>query len=456
MEVSNKAQLGIGGALSDVLAHGPGLLREGAGMVADWARENPGDALSLALSPIPVVGDAVGLANDLRHYVTDPESRNWLNYGLTALSALPLVPAAGTAAKGIRAYHGSPHDFPAERLVRMPDGSTQYIAGVPDALPDVPADATVIRDFPLGRFRDDKIGTGEGAQSFGHGHYTAEAERVGRSYRENLAGKPQPPAIQYGGVDAFSSYNTIPDDVKSGLLELHMRLSPYKDPSSKAILDRTHSDLIKTVKNFESGAIPMNTRDYENAKAALRVIKDPAFGVRGATNPGRMYEVNIKADPEHFLDWDKPLPMDHPLRERLAEHGMKASGSTWAPARNVGKDAFLAARNPEMTGQGVYYQLSKIFETSDDAWQSLGKTPNDVVNTKAAAAESMKNAGIPGIRYLDQSSRAAGEGTSNYVVFDPEIIEIIRKYGLLPAMLGGGAAAGLLGGMGEAEAEPRK
>jgi len=97
MEVSNKAQLGIGGALSDVLAHGPGLLREGAGMATDWARNNPGDALALAVSPIPFFGNIAGVANDIRHYISDPESRNWLNYGLTALGALPVGSAAKTA-----------------------------------------------------------------------------------------------------------------------------------------------------------------------------------------------------------------------------------------------------------------------------------------------------------------------------------------------------------------------
>jgi hypothetical protein len=45
-----------------------------------------------------------------------------------------------------------------------------------------------------------------------------------------------------------------------------------------------------------------------------------------------------------------------------------------------------------------------------------------------------------GIRYLDQGSRGAGEGTHNYVVFDPGIIEILRKYGLGGLIAGTGAA----------------
>jgi len=41
-------------------------------------------------------------------------------------------------------------------------------------------------------------------------------------------------------------------------------------------------------------------------------------------------------------------------------------------------------------------------------------------------------AGIPGIKYLDQGSRGAGDGTRNYVIFpgNEHLIAILRKYGL--------------------------
>jgi len=55
-------------------------------------------------------------------------------------------------------------------------------------------------------------------------------------------------------------------------------------------------------------------------------------------------------------------------------------------------------------------------------------------------SDHLRDRGIPGIRYLDQGSRTAGEGSSNYVVFDDKLIEILKKYGLL-GMAGGAAAA---------------
>jgi hypothetical protein len=55
--------------------------------------------------------------------------------------------------------------------------------------------------------------------------------------------------------------------------------------------------------------------------------------------------------------------------------------------------------------------------------------------------QQLRDAGIPGIKYLDQGSRGKGEGTSNYVVFDANTINILRKYGIAGLMAGGGAAA---------------
>ena len=57
--------------------------------------------------------------------------------------------ALGAGGGGIRAFHGSPHDFD--------------------------------------RFDMSKIGTGEGAQAYGRGLYFAENEGVARSYRDNLS-----------------------------------------------------------------------------------------------------------------------------------------------------------------------------------------------------------------------------------------------------------------------------
>jgi len=51
------------------------------------------DASAFALSFSPLIGDGVGLANDIRNYVAHPEMRTWDNYALSAVGLLPGVPS---------------------------------------------------------------------------------------------------------------------------------------------------------------------------------------------------------------------------------------------------------------------------------------------------------------------------------------------------------------------------
>jgi hypothetical protein len=59
--------------------------------------------------------------------------------------------------------------------------------------------------------------------------------------------------------------------------------------------------------------------------------------------------------------------------------------------------------------------------------------------SQAAASSALRNLGIQGIQYLDQMSRGSGEGTKNFVLFDPKIAEITKKYGLAGAAITGSA-----------------
>jgi hypothetical protein len=45
----------------------------------------------------------------------------------------------------------------------------------------------------------------------------------------------------------------------------------------------------------------------------------------------------------------------------------------------------------------------------------------------AELSQKLREAGIPGIRYLDQGSRGGGEGTRNFVIFDDKLVKILGK-----------------------------
>jgi hypothetical protein len=79
-----------------LLSHAPAQRVTGR-QVADAAQ-----AVGLLASPIPVVGDVMGLLGDAAMYAAKPEERTWGNAAMTLLGALPLVPSAGAAANMVK------------------------------------------------------------------------------------------------------------------------------------------------------------------------------------------------------------------------------------------------------------------------------------------------------------------------------------------------------------------
>ena len=154
----------------------------------------------------------------------------------------------------------------------------------------------------------------------------------------------------------------------------------------------------------------------ENPKVA-ELYKEPN-SINGVLpgGPGHMYEVNIKADPNKMLNLDQPLAPQIPRQilegEALKLYGMKLDDL------NPSAQEFLAKR--------------------------LLQRPRTVAQ--------LNESGVPGSRFLDEGSRSAGSGTSNYVVYNPNIIDIIRKF-----LIAGGLGSAL--GMGvdnqPAQAAPR-
>ena len=264
---------------------------------------------------------------------------------------------------GLRLYHGSPHDFD--------------------------------------KFSMDKIGTGEGAQAYGHGLYFAEDKGVADSYRKALAPGEDPiQAVTFRGAEMPIKNPETPTEQ----LVLYMRQLGY-----------TPEDAFKRAKKTFPPAMMKEIEGLSPSEFTTSI--PPKY-----TGAGRMYEVDVNANPEDFLDWDAPLS-DQP--EAVRKIAMSASldaakGPTKAKLR-----AFQAGtENPAMgmvaTGQDLHRALSDY--------------------GSADASSVFREAGIPGIRYKDAGSRGADgtSGTSNYVVFDENLINIVKKYGVAGAatMLG--------------------
>lgn len=274
----------------------------------------------------------------------------------------------------IKAYHGSPHDFD--------------------------------------KFDLSKIGTGEGAQAYGHGIYLAEHEPVAQSYRDALA----PRNYDKPAIAARWALEEAGGDAAGAVQKLRDSMAWYE--KNGGLSDAKRAELSDAIRHVETG-----------------------------THKGRMYEVAIHATPDQFLDWDKPLSQQsETVRKALEPLGYKAPDKT--AMRNF-DDALAAAlegdANINLPPQPRDPVGERIIRDLHSKHGSSWLEPNK--SGEFNASSRLNEAGIPGIRYLDQGSRGAGKGTHNYVVFSPEIIEILRKYGLL-GPIAAGAVANSLGGDG--------
>ena len=301
---------------------------------------------------------------------------------------------------GIVAYHGSPHSFD--------------------------------------QFDTSKIGTGEGNQAFGHGLYFAEKEGTAQSYRDALATDPRDTLNNYlRGIMNFHA----PDDPAITADAIKNGLSNHDDLAMRQL--GGNDAAIKDITTILRGYDPNSGSHSQAAMDAYgRLDKVMPQGL-----PGSMYQVNIGADPEHFLDWDKPLSEQHPVvQQTLHSIGALPKPTVESAAGHFGYslDEFNAL--PPDRQQALIQQTPpsaatyRSNPTGGEIYQSSKLVPGDY-RDPVAAAQALQAAGIPGIRYLDQGSRGAGQGTHNYVVFDAATIDILRKYGIAGLIAGGGAAA---------------
>jgi hypothetical protein len=338
--------------------------------------------------------------------------------------AAPIVKAGR---RMIEAYHGSPHKFE--------------------------------------KFSMENIGTGEGAQAYGHGLYFADSEDVARGYRDDLNSlysKPHTldgeeiPEWVVAEVDAGRA-GKLRADFEGRIEDANQRLAdpnavqPWIIEQQKATAEKT----LRQIDRLESGA--------------------------AAEPPGALYRVHLDVDPDTLLDWDKPLreqseaiqeavksslvsrtldemgddefysvmqnidpngfwsPEDQmdELGEVLSKDDLIANLREYSPDMLAEVEGYLAADfDPAMSGASLYRQAT------------AQRGGGSVMSNKAQAEVSRKlhEAGIPGIRYADGMSRGKDGGTYNYVMFDDKPISIQERGNVDPTLLaatGGASAIGL-------------
>lgn len=248
------------------------------------------------------------------------------------------------------------------------------------------------------------IGTGEGSQAFGHGGYFAGNPKVMEYYYDNFR------AAAPGKRSGFR------DDVIEHAEQTLAR---------KGSVEEAVAEIMDDYRYFAQSS-PSDAQPYMDAADYLRGLSPQ--------KPTR-YAVELGVPESSLLDWDAPIhKQPEPVLGALERLGMPVARESIAPD-DVAAGLRSAYGSPEpsvLRGSVIYKALGNSVAPASEA------------DRFQAASKRLFDAGVPGMRYLDQGSRYHGpSGTRNYVMFPgtEDQIRILRKYGLLPATF---AAEGLV------------
>jgi hypothetical protein len=228
-----------------------------------------------------------------------------------------------------------------------------------------------------GGFDISKVGTGEGAQAYGHGIYFAEAKPVAEQYAKQLG---------------------------SSILSVDGKPVDFSNPTHLASLivaDPRHANMSKeslasAIQYNPQGIVPIGAEKYSDEIIKSLLKNDlPVL----TNTKGNLYKTDIPdAAIPMMLDYDSPIKNQPQLYEIVRQ------SITDPDIRKT----FEFNAEKGITGANVYKNYI------------VGKTDAE----RSANAAKL---GITGIRYLDEGSRGTGKGTSNYVVFDPSTVKILEK-----------------------------
>jgi len=370
---------------------------------------------------VPIYGEASDL-----DAASDSFSRGQYGEGAlnTAAAMVGLIPVAGDlAAKAIKekaakikGYHGSPHSF--------------------------------------NNFDFSHMGSGEGAQAFGWGGYIGGLEDTAIGYRNALSQGNK--VISIDGVRGAE-----PTAIESWVLSQGGDAKKAYDKLSTSAAAKEKSDKLLTSSKIDDlgmgfSEYDMALMDYNDFQSKLNEIK-ALEGKKLTLEPsGNMYEVEVDADMNNILDWDLPVSQQSDFIKKATDKFIKKY-------TNEGDEPLVKAiLGKDPTGESVY-ELPQFLPQSGSLLSS--KLPKD-------SSEYLNSIGVKGIKYFDGSSRntdwqlstpdttVSGKwmvkdanqpnskglqydneidakdalskkgNTSNYVVFDEKIMNIVKKYGV--------------------------
>lgn len=331
-------------------------------------------------NPVESAQQIVGNLNDrarVLNQMTAAAAREGVNYGPASRQLAGLLADAYNP-MGMVVYHGSPAKF--------------------------------------SRFDPKKIGSGEGAQAYGYGHYVAQSPSVAKEYRTALS---EPELFKKGRqikTTAGSNMDTakawLQDSFESGAS------NPFEDAIAKVAASpiKQKEEVISALQKLQSGGVQMQKGGFE-------------------------YEIDLPDEQiAKMLKWDEPLSKQTPEIQALAkQYGLTDFdhlGGDLVAAMNAKRPAGAEAmRQAGIPGISYYDQGSRVAAPTVTDKRLLALYEKHNQDPVAAVDEFMRSVyNTPKKKEQMRQSfieQLTAPKTSNFVVFpgNEDLLTILRRNG---------------------------
>lgn len=237
------------------------------------------------------------------------------------------------------------------------------------------------------KFSDDAMGTGEGAQAFGIGHYSGKhTKSLDEWYRKRLTEQNNNPLESYISKHEDYVYN-LKKHIGESIINTYPGAQDLPLSQLKTLIIRTNNDTLKSIwskanspfyKSFEETGLNPIAKDLFNTMR----------GYKHTPSPGYLYALNLKPDEQDLLNFNKPL--------------FAQSDKVLSNLQSI--DESLVKSEIDNSGEGIYSLLRDKFGEKE-------------------VPKILNKHNIPGHEFAGQG----GQGLPNYVIYNPENIEIIRR-----------------------------
>jgi len=239
-----------------------------------------------------------------------------------------------------------------------------------------------------------KMGSGEGAQAYGHGGYFAGNRKVGEHYADVLMN------------------DKIIDDINPNSLEEEYVINKIKEyrNQTNASPDKQSVGawMAQDYSPSDYGYYFNETGEYLNKNNVEKAFDDLYEKMKG-----RLYEIELKPDPEDFPEYYTPISDQKNILKKYNDVYKRSKVATGEEKAMLEKA--LDVINPRLSIDDQYHHHKT--RKNKKEW-----FPATVVS------ESLRTLGIPGHKYLDATSRGNSPSKNfNYVVYptnDPDMIKI--------------------------------